>query len=217
MQNAETARKTVKPELSVYEVYFELIKQVLPFEVCQYRPSVLLMTTNKFDTSTYRLVPCQRGEGVRFQSISFDLLIGGKLLPKAPQISSVATAGHTVQVDYLRNEHFRRNPDCPFRQKNIRFTVIIDELHEAYTRLEEACHVKLITQENNLAHVISVVGRIHNAVLSLERRNKPKEAQTTFEQEMVKFITILRDLLAKKCELSPVQHWARSWRCFVTS
>ena len=148
-------------------------------------------------------MPCQRGEGVRFQSISFDLLIGGKLLPKAPQISSVATAGHTVQVDYLRNEHFRRNPDCPFRQKNIRFTVIIDELHEAYTRLEEACHVKLITQENNLAHVISVVGRIHNAVLSLERRNKPKEAQTTFEQEMVKFITILRDLLAKKCELSP--------------
>lgn len=31
--------------MSVHEVYFELIKQVLPFEVCQYRPSVLLMTT----------------------------------------------------------------------------------------------------------------------------------------------------------------------------
>lgn len=203
MQHAETARKPSKSELSVHEVYFELIKQVLPFEVCQYRPSVLLMTTNKFDTSTYRLAPRQRGEGVHFESVGFDLLIGGKLAPKDPQISTVAAAGHTGQVAYLRDEHFRRNPDCPFRQKNIRFTVIIDELHEAYTRLEETCHVKLITQENNLAHVISVAGRIHNAVLSLERRKKPKEAQTTFEQEMVKFITILRDLLAKKCELSP--------------
>ncbi|WP_332120550.1 hypothetical protein, partial [Escherichia coli] len=66
MQNAETARKPGKlePKISVHEVYFELIKQVLPFEVCQYRPSVLLMTTNKFDTSTYRLAPRQRGEGV---------------------------------------------------------------------------------------------------------------------------------------------------------
>ncbi len=205
MQNAETARKPGKPEpkISVHEVYFELIKQVLPFEVCQYRPSVLLMTTNKFDTSTYRLVPRQRGEGVRFESVGFDLLVGGKLTPKDPQISAVAAAGHTGQVAYLRDEHFRHNPDCPFRKKNIRFTVIIDELHEAYTRLEETCHVKLITQENNLAHVISVAGRIYNAVLSLERRNKPKESQTTFEQEMVKFITTLRHLLAEKCELSP--------------
>ncbi|EBJ4366636.1 hypothetical protein DU542_09775 [Salmonella enterica] len=190
-------------KMSVHEVYFELIKQVLPFEVCQYRPSVLLMTTKKFDTSTYRLTPRKRGEGVNFEPVGFDLLLGGKLSPKDPQISTVAAAGHTGQVAYLRDEHFKRNPDCPFRQKNIRFTVIIDELHEAYTRLEETCHVKLITQENNLAHVISVAGRIHNAVLSLERRNKPKEAQTTFEQEMVKFITTLRNLLAEKCELSP--------------
>ncbi|MCG8709810.1 hypothetical protein JHU04_003072 [Brenneria sp. 4F2] len=189
-------------KISVHEVYFELIKQVLPFEVCQYRPSVLLMTTNKFDTSTYRLTPRQRGEGVRFEPVDFDLLLGGKLKPKDPQISTVAAAGHSEQAAYLRNEHFRRNPDCPFRRKNIRFTVIIDELHEAYTRLEETCHVKLVTQENNLAHVISVAGRIHNAVLSLERRNKPKEAQTTFEQEMVKFIATLRNLLAEKCELS---------------
>lgn len=202
MQSVATVRKSGKPELSVHEVYLELIKQVLPFEVCQYRPSVLLMTTNKFDTSTYRLAPRKRGEGVRFQPVSFDLLIGGKLTPKDPQISTVAAAGHSKQVAYLRDEHFKPNPDCPFRQKNIRFTVIIDELHEAYTRLEETCHVKLITPENNLAHVISVAGRIHSAVLSLERRNKPKEAQTTFEQEMVKFITTLRNLLAEKCELS---------------
>lgn len=205
MQNADIARKQGKqePKISVHEVYFELIKQVLPFEVCQYRPSVLLMTTNKFDTSTYRLAPRKRGEGVRFESVDFDLLIGGKLKPKDPQISTVAAVGHARQVAYLRDEHFRRNPDCHFRHKNIRFTVIIDELHEAYTRLEETCHVKLITQENNLAHVISVAGRIYNAVLSLERRNKPKESQTTFEQEMVKFITTLRNLLAEKCELSP--------------
>ncbi|MDE1482060.1 hypothetical protein [Xenorhabdus bovienii] len=193
-----------KPEqkMSAHEVYFELIKQVLPFEVCQYRPSVLLMTTNKFDTSTYRLAPRKRDEGVHLEPVDFDLLVGGKLKPKDPQISTVAVADHAGQVAYLRDEHFRRNPDCPFRRKNIRFTVIIDELHEAYTRLEDTCHVKLVTQENNLAHVISVAGRIHNAVLSLERRNKPKEAQTTFEQEMVKFIAKLRELLAEKCELS---------------
>ncbi len=189
-------------KMSVHEVYFELIKQVLPFEVCQYRPSVLLMTTNKFDTSTYRLAPRQRGEGVRLESVGFDLLVGGKLKPEDPQISTVAVAGHARQVAYLRGEHFRRNPNCAFRRNNIRFTVIIDELHEAYTRLEETCHVKLVKQENNLAHVISVTGRIHNAVCSLEHRNKPKEVQTTFEQEMVKFIATLRKLLAEKCKLS---------------
>ncbi|KWU01229.1 hypothetical protein APQ14_05885 [Vibrio toranzoniae] len=192
-----------QPKMSVHEVYFELIKQVLPFEVCKFRPSVLLMTTNKFDTSTYRLAPRQRGEGMRFESVGFDLLIGGKVKPEKPQISTVAAESHAVQVDYLRNEHFKSNPDCPFRRNNIRFTVVVDELHEAYTRLEDSCHVKLVKQENNLAHVLSVTGRIYNAVLSLDRREKPHEEQTTFEQEKVKFITALRELLADKCELSP--------------
>lgn len=191
------------PKMSVYEVYFELIKQVLPFEVCQFRPSVLLMTTNKFDTSTYRLAPRQRGEGVRFESMGFDLLIGGKMKPEKPQISTVAAESHAVQVGYLRDEHFKRNPDCPYRRNNIRFTVVVDELHEAYIRLEDSCHVKLVKQENNLAHVISVTGRIYNAVLSLESRKKPKKDQTTFEQEKVKFIDTLRELLDDKCELSP--------------
>ena len=59
------------------------------------------MTTNKFDTSTYRLAPRQRGEGVRFESVGFDLLIGGKLTAKDPQISTVAAAGHTGQVTYF--------------------------------------------------------------------------------------------------------------------
>lgn len=191
------------PKMSVHEVYFEIIKQVLPFEVCRFRPSVLLMTTNKFDTSTYRLAPRQRGEGMRFESVSFDLLVGGKLKPEEPQISKVAGEPHAVQVDYLRNEHFQLNPNCPFRSNNIRFTVVIDELHEAYNRLEDSCHVRLVKQENNLAHVFSVTGRIYNAVLNLERRGKPREAQTTFEQEKVKFIDALRELLEDKCELSP--------------
>lgn len=190
------------PKMSVYEVYFELIKQILPFEVCQYCPSVLLMTTNKFDTSSYRLAPRKRGEGVRFESVGFDLLVGGKIKPEEPKISTVAAANHAEQVDYLRDEHFKRNPDCTFRRNKIRFTVVVDELHEAYTRLEDSCHVKLVKQENNLAHVISVIGRIHNTVCSLEQRKKPKEEQSTFEQEEVKFITSLRELLADKCELS---------------
>lgn len=191
------------PKISVYEIYLEIIKQVLPFEVCRYRPAVLLMTTNKFDTSTYRLRPRQRGEGVLFEPVSFDLLIGGKLKPEEPQISTMSGEPHGVQVNYLRSEHFKLNQDCPFRRNNIRFTVIIDELHEAYTRLEESCHVALIKQENNLAHVLSVTGRIYNAVLSLEQRSKLFEEQTTFEQEKVKFITTIRELLADKCELSP--------------
>lgn len=192
-----------KHKLSVHEVYFELIKQVLPFEVCRLRPSVLLMTTNKFDTSTYRLVPRQRGDGLRFESVSFDLLIGGKINPEKPQISTVAAESHDVQVDYLRKEHFKLNPDCPFRRNNIRFTVVVDELHEAYSRLQDSCHIPLVKKENNLAHVLSVTGRMYNAVLSLESQGKPIREQTTFEQEKVKFITVLRELLADKCQLSP--------------
>lgn len=190
------------PKVGVYEVYLDIIKQVLPFEVCRYLPSVLLMTTNKFDTSTYRLTTLKRGEGVRFEPVSFDLLVGGKLKPEEPQISTMASKPHAEQVDYLHNEHFSLNPDCPFRRNNIRFTVVIDELHEAYTRLEDSCHVRLVKKENNLAHVFSVTGRIYNAVLSLERRGKPLEEQTTFEREKVQFITAIRELLANKCELS---------------
>jgi hypothetical protein len=192
-----------KPKMSVHEVYFELVKQVLPFEVCGLRPSVLLMTTNKFDTSTYRVVPRQRGEGFRFEPVGFDLLIGGKINPEEPQISTVAAKSHAEQVEYLRNEHFKLNPNCPFRRNNIRFTVVVDELHEAYTRLEDSCHVSLVKKENNLAHVLSVAGRIHNAVLSLERQGKHRNDLTTFEQEKVKFITAVRELLADKCQLSP--------------
>ena len=201
-QKIAQGQPAAKAKVSVYEIYLEIIKQVLPFEVCRYRPSVLLMTTNKFDTSTYRLKPLQRGEGVRFEPVSFDLLIGGKLKPEEPQISAMSGEPHGVQVDYLRNEHFKLNPDCPYRRNNIRFTVIIDELHEAYTRLEESCHVALVKQENNLAHVLSVTGRMYNAVLSLEYRGKTFAEQTTFEQEKVKFITTIRELLADKCDLS---------------
>lgn len=203
LHKAKQSNGNDSPKMSVHEVYFELIKQVLPFEVCRLRPSVLLMTTNKFDTSTYRVVPRQRGDGFRFESVGFDLLIGGKIKPEEPQISTVAAKSHAEQVEYLRNEHFKLNPNCPFRRNNIRFTVVVDELHEAYTRLEDSCHVSLVKKENNLAHVLSVAGRIHNAVLSLERQGKPREDLTTFEQEKVKFITAVRELLADKCQLSP--------------
>lgn len=198
-----SAQKKAPPKISVYEIYLEIIKQVLPFEVCRYRPTVLLMTTNKFDTSTYRLTPRKDGKGLRFEGVSFDLLIGGKIKPKTPQINSLAGESHSAQVDYLRDEHFLLNPDCPFRQHNIRFTVVIDELHEAYARLEESCHVKLVKKDNNLAHVFSVIGRIHHAVLSLEENADPQHTPTDFQQEQIKFISTIRELLANKCELSP--------------
>lgn len=197
------AQQQTPPKIKMYEVYLEIIKQILPFEVCRYRPSVLLMTTNKFDTSTYRLTSRKDGKGLRFEAVSFDLLIGGKIKPEAPQINSLAGESHAAQIDYLRNEHFLLNPNCPFRQHNIRFTVVIDELHEAYARLEESCHVKLVKKDNNLAHVFSVVGRIHQAVLSLEKNADPQQTPTAFQQEQIKFITTIRDLLANKCELSP--------------
>lgn len=197
----ERVRKSATA-LRTHEVYLELIKQVLPFEVCRYRPSVLLMTTNKFDTSTFRLAPCRRGEGVRLVSTGFDLLVGGKLRPEEPRISTLSGAPHAAQVDYLRDEHFPLNLDCPFRRRDIRFTVVIDELHEAYARLEQSCHVPLVTQKNNLAHVLSVVGRIHSAVLSLEHRSVPEAEQESFQREQARFIRVIRELLADKCELS---------------
>ncbi|ART79683.1 hypothetical protein [Oceanisphaera avium] len=189
--------------LGVYDIYLEIIKQVLPFEVCRYRPAVLLMTTNKFDTSTYRLTPHKRGKGLRFESVSFDLLIGGKVKPEDPQINTLAGESHEVQVDYLRNEHFQLNTKCPFRQHNIRFTVVIDELHEAYARLEKSCHVALVKKDNNLAHVFSVVGRIYHAVLNLERDTCPQQVPNDLQQQQITFITTIRELLASKCELSP--------------
>ena len=202
-QRQKRRQQNTQQKLGIHEVYLELLKQVLPFEVCQHIPSVLLMTTNKFDTSTYQLRRHKSDDSAYFALIDFDLLIGGKLKAKDPQISSLAAADHARQVAYLRDEHFKPNPHCPFQEKNIRFTIIIDELHEAYARLEENCHVKLVNQENNLAHVLSVAGRIYNAVCQLEEGGKPKGKYTAFDKEKIKFITTMRDLLAEKCELSP--------------
>lgn len=207
-------RRAVKKavNVSVDEVYLDIIKQVMPFEVCQFIPSVMLMTTSKFDTTTLRLVPKQRGEGMKFESVRFEHLIGGKLKHQEEgeddnnesfsALSEVCDMPQALQAEYLRNVHFKRNPDCPFRQKNIRFTVVIDELHSAYDRLVKSCHKKLVSKENNLSHVISVLGRIYQEVENLRLRDVPECNFTAFERESVALIDKLKDVLDNFCELS---------------
>lgn len=204
----DSNKKPIK--MTVNEIYLEIIKQVLPFEVCQYVPSVLLMTTRKFDTTTKRLVYKKDNSGVRFDDVNFEYIIGGKLnknkestiKEKYNSIGDVCNKPHTKQVDYLREVHFKTNPNCPFRKNNIRFTVIVDELHEAYNQLAKSCHVKLVTKENNLAHILSVIRRIYQEVQNLEERKVLKLQQTEFEKEGVKLITSLRKVLDQNCEFS---------------
>ena len=189
-------------KLRVDEVYLEVIKQVLPFEICQHEPSVMLLTTNKFDTTTKRLQPKKRGEGYRLVDMPFDHVIGGKQRPEELKISLYTGQPHTEQMDYLRDTHFALDPSCPFRAKGIRFTLIIDELHESYQRLADSCHTKLVSKENNLAHVFSVVGRIVADVDNLKERTVDSADYTHFEAESVKFVGKLRELLDKHCVLS---------------
>jgi hypothetical protein len=188
--------------LSLDEVVFELVKQVLPFEVCSIVPSVLMMTTSKFDTKSRRMSYDEKKNSVSFQSVGFDHLIGGKLKPEEPKISTLIGEDHETQVEYLRNEHFRSNSDCRFRKSGIQFTVVIDELHESYNLLQEKSHVSLINDQTNLASVLSAISRMYRAATRADFGSIPNNELNDFEAESRKFIGDLRTALSEKCELS---------------
>ena len=181
---------------TTYEIYLEILGQVIPFNLCTKVPCLLFMTTQKFDTNSSYVSFNEKTQRHAWSELPFDQLVGGKRKLKNPKVGSHAKQTFSQQVTYLAKEHYPIDEESPFRRRNIRFNVVIDEEHESYGRLMTKCTHSLITEDTNLSHVLSVVCRCYVATQARSHD------LTNFDQEQRQFVDKFTELLSEHCLLS---------------
>lgn len=180
----------------------EIITHCLPFAIAMVKPCILLATTHKFDKNIK--LPLKNSDGRYYpKSLPFDCILGGKKHLKENHTGAFADKSHAEQLAFLKQDFFAIDEANYFRQKNISFTLVIDEVHEAYNIFSASANVTLITPEIQLAHVFAVIHRIYSQVTVMDDE-EGKEAP--FYKDKSDFIDDIKSNLHKECELSSNQN-----------
>ena len=175
-----------------------IIRHCLPFAVAMVKPCIMLATTKKFDFNIR--VPQQLTNGLyRLQSMPFDCIVGAKKHLTENETGSFSGKPHDEQINFLKEHFFAKDEANYFKENNINFTVVIDEVHEAHKVFSESATASLITPDIQLAHVFAGVHRVYAQVI----KTKEEEIEfTPFFEEKKKFINDIKHNLSTRCELS---------------
>lgn len=145
-----------KPSYNKELALFSLVKRMLPFDVCEYLPSVLVMTSKKSLAKQTKLVKGNKDKGYYLKSdLSFDSLIGGKCENSKALVSSVLQSSEEEQIRFIRDSYLAMNDECPYAAKGINFLIVVDELHKSYEDHYQSTFSNLINKDNYLYHVLS--------------------------------------------------------------
>nr|CAH7341521.1 conserved hypothetical protein [Vibrio chagasii] len=145
-----------KPNFNKVLALFTLAKRLVPFDVCQYVPCVLAMTSQKSLANHCKLVKKKgnNGYGIK-RDYSFDALVGGKQQKNDVQVSSVIYMPESEQMRFIENDYLAINEDCPYRVSGVNFMIVVDELHKSYDDHFKSTFTNLIDKETHLNHVLS--------------------------------------------------------------
>lgn len=200
----------------VNAIRLEIISRVFPMQIALYRPCLFVLTTKKFDKNTLMLR--KKRDGLfRDTSCNFDELLGGSRRPKLGLVeskSAIQSGTHEDQIRFLEREYFSEDADNPFVQKNVAFTLVIDEEHESYDELRDGCVVNLITEDSNLPHVLSTIFRVYKSIEGV--RGHGSFDTPPLYTELKAFFKDIDDAL-NKCELSKNQTLVSLLRLFESN
>jgi hypothetical protein len=155
-QKLQDASRKKKPSFSKEVALFCLIKRLIPFDVCEFLPSVLVMTSQKSLAAQRKLNKGNEKKGYYVKrGLAFDDLIGSKKPSKDLLVSSNLYKSKREQMDFVRDEYLKMDTDSPYLKKGINFLIVIDELHKSYEDHFKSTFSNLINEETYLYHVLS--------------------------------------------------------------
>lgn len=134
---------------------FNLLRRVYPYEVAKYTPTMLGMTTSKSQVKVYTLKMKERGSGFTQKIASFEDIIGSKEPDSNKVIGKVLHKSSSEKFDFLKNDYFEIDEESYFIKHNVRFNIVIDELHDSYRELHENTFDNLISEKTHLPMVLS--------------------------------------------------------------
>lgn len=143
------------------EVIASILDHYVPLERAKYMPCVLMGTTKKFITTT----PVARlsKDGYVFAPQNFDHIVGKKVtLNHQDGVKEANGKPFGEQVKFLREDFFKIDENNYFFQKDISFTVVVDEEHIAYDQILDEEHKVLFDKNIRIAHVFAAAYRIMN-------------------------------------------------------
>ncbi|MDR7122243.1 hypothetical protein [Rheinheimera soli] len=195
------------------QLRLDIVSRVFPFQRALFERCVLVLTTDKFEKSTYILNLGKDGL-YRQKLYQFDELIGGSRRPKLGLAEETTVSrDHNEQVDYLREHYFSEDKGNPFVKKGVAFTLIIDEEHESYERMRKGGTVELVNSETNLPHVISGLHRAYKAIQSTTSESAEKPP---LYDDIKSFFNNIERALAL-CELPKNQSMLRLFELFQSN
>lgn len=186
---------------SLDRLRLEIVSRSFPLERALCESTVLLATTKKFDTHMQMLTVGRFGQYAA-KMVDFYELIGACQANENLATSAAVSLNDAAQRQFLREQLFVADPMNKFREKEVAFTVVIDEEHEAYQILAKERKVPLINAETNVSHVLSTLCRVHKSIEGLG--TDPATGRPLYKVPRDFFLRA-EELLRTKCELSPGQ------------
>ncbi|WP_102043347.1 hypothetical protein [Oceanospirillum maris] len=141
------------------QLALEMLEHLFPFQIALYRRCILLATTKKFDGNVTLLRCNQEGHFTRSER-PLDHLIGQKKTLKENPLGEIAQLPHTERLKALKEEYFPSDVSSPFLQRDIRFTLVLDEEHDAYQIFQESVTKVLLSENVQLPSLFAALHRV---------------------------------------------------------
>lgn len=142
-----------------YALATEMVKHLFPFQIALYRRCILLATTKKFDGSVLLLKRDKEG-GYHRSSQQLDHVLGQKKSLKVNPLGEIANQTNLQRIESLKEQYWITDEDSPFAQRDIRFTLVLDEEHEAYRIFQQNVCQTLMNDDQQLPSLLAILHRV---------------------------------------------------------
>ncbi|WP_172743182.1 hypothetical protein [Citrobacter youngae] len=137
----------------------EMVKHLFPFHIALYRRCILLATTKKFDGSVLLLK--RDNEGIYHKSSqSLDHVLGQKKHQDKNPLEELTSVTSGERLEKLKQEYWVHDSDSPYAQRDIRFTLVLDEEHEAYKIFQQTVCKILLNDDLQLPSILATLHRV---------------------------------------------------------
>lgn len=136
-----------------------MLQHLFPFQAALYQRCILLATTKKFDGSVTLLRQSKEGHFVHYTR-PLDCLLGQKkVLPDNP-LGELAQLPDGERIDALKTQYFVHDADSPVALRDIRFTLVLDEEHDAYAIFQQNVTKILLSDDVQLPSLLATLHRV---------------------------------------------------------
>lgn len=141
------------------QLALDMLQHLFPFQIALYRRCILLATTKKFDGGVTMLKLSKDGRYIQYDR-PLDYVLGQKKVLKDNPLGEMAQLSDSERLVELKNRYFVQDAESPFAQNDIRFSLILDEEHDAYAIFQQTRTKVLLSDELQLPSLLASLHRV---------------------------------------------------------